>query len=124
MPTPYTVRDQHRDFAIVIGICLLFLALTVDFVRLAHVFDGPHRAMIFVEGMCCEFTAQPAVQELTRVCGVRGIVPDYSRNAIRLELHGPRTTSPKSLWDAVAMSPLRPVRLIVKDETFDGRPVE
>jgi hypothetical protein len=124
MPTPYSVRDQHRDFALVIGICLLFLALATDVVRLVHRFEVRQRAMVCVEGMCCEFMAQPAVEELKRVRGVHAIVPDYSQNKIRLELRNAGATSPTAIWDAVAMSPLRPVRLLMNDETFDRRPVE
>ncbi len=124
MPPPYSLQDQHRDFIVVIALCLLPLVFTMGYVRLLRVLNGPKRATIFVDGMCCELTATPAIHELTQVAGVLGITPNYQQKAIQLDLRSTRPTSPKSIWEAVEKSPLRPTRLVVGSRTFSTRPVD
>ena len=123
MAFPYSVSEQHRDFVLLIGTCLLPIFVTVCYVQLAP-FQSPRRASISVDGMCCDLTAKPAIAELTRVNGVLAITPDYQQRIIQLELRNTRPTSPRAIWDAVANSSLQPIRLLVMDRTFHSRPVE
>lgn len=124
MPSQYTVHQQHRDFALLIASCVLFLGVTTIYSRLIYVLDGGKFATISVEGMCCELRTKPAIRELSRVRGVQGIEANYRKGSIRLELRRTLDTSPQSLWDAVAKASLRPVQLVVDDRTFDHRPLE
>jgi hypothetical protein len=114
---------MHRDFVALIAFVVLPLVVIATFVR----YTAPNRTFcvtIGVEGMCCDFTAQPAIDELSKVVGVIKAAPRYEERAIHVELDVTPPASPRSLWDAVGSTSLRPVRLVMEDGTFNSRPVE
>lgn len=124
MPAPYSVQQQHRDFLIVIGAALLIFAFSAEIQRLFSKSGTAKRATIFVDGMCCLKTATPALDELTRIDGVLEIAPNYRNRSIYLELCRAQAASPRSIWEAVEKTSLRPTRLVVQGRTFTKRPVE
>jgi len=123
MSSPYSVADMHRDFVVLIALGLLPLAAVMGYFRPLPP-SAPSCALILVEGMCCEITAQPAIEELSHVSGVISIAPRYRDSAIHVALAGDRPPSANSLWEAVEKSHLRPLQLVMEDRTFNSRPVE
>jgi len=81
-------------------------------------------ATVGVEGLCCEFIASALHQELKNVPGVVGITPNYQSKTVRLELHQCKRPSAKAIWQAIERSPVRPVRLVLNNESFSERPLE
>ncbi len=120
----YSVRDMHRDFVAFIAFVLLPLAALGSFASMAAPERNSACVTILVEGMCCDFTAQPAIDELARVSGVIEVAPRYRERSLHVGLKSTNSAKASALWDAVRNSSLRPIQLVTEDGTFNSRPVE
>jgi hypothetical protein len=113
---------QFRDVGTILGFCSIVIGIIAYLGQVSTVSIGSRSASIEVQGLCCSISAQSAQQELAKVSGVIGVIPDYHSQTIHLTLRGSQPTSPQGIWEAIERTSLRPVRLKTEAETFFARP--
>lgn len=121
MKSYYRVFIQIPAFLLLVFCCLLPTTIGVT-MNLAGLFTADSVAMLHVEGMCCECSAEPAIRELLEVPGVKAAKANFENKLIHLELAESQSPAPKLIWEAVETTSLKPTTLCIAGRRFRERP--
>ena len=81
-----------------------------------------HASVIFVNNMCCPAESMPAVNELSKIPGVKKVTVDYKTKSLTVTPKGSAFPEPLALWEAAEKARVQPVRLITAHGTFNEKP--
>lgn len=113
MPLPY----QYRDYPLAV-----FMGLAAVVFGLIGLFGNDHQEVsITLEGTCCLASICPVVESLTAISSAK----DFSHRAdgprTIVSLRTSRSTSPETIWNAVAATQCRPLELRIDQREYVGK---
>ncbi len=115
MPRPY----QFRDYPLAV-----FWALAVATLGLAtYASAEDHEVAITVEGTCCDGTACPIVDSLKKLFSTSEVRHIGDGSVTTLALRTTKAARPRHLWDSVAKSSVRPLRIVIDQSEYRSRPL-
>ena len=111
----HVVIDKFPHVVIVCAIAMSRLIVANDEPR-------DHTAVLAVKTMDCPAESMPAINELSKVPGVRKVVADYATNTLTITPKANAFPSPLALWEAAERVRIEPIKLITPHGTYDAKP--
>lgn len=101
---------------------LIICAIAVS--RLIAANDEPrdHTAVLSVKAMDCPAESMPAINELSKVRGVRKVVANYATRTLTITPKANAFPDPLALWEAAEKAKVQPVRLSTAHGVFNEKP--
>jgi periplasmic mercuric ion binding protein len=84
--------------------------------------SNDHTAALLVKKMDCPAESMPAINELSKVPGVRKVVADYATQTLTITPKANAFPSPLALWEAAERVRIEPIKLITPHGTYDAKP--
>jgi len=116
MPLPY----QYRDYPLAL---LMGVAIIVG--GFSEYFGAPRQPVeITLAEACCQDGECPVIDSLAKLPSVDGVRHAPAGDRTVVSLHTFQSESALEIWDAVASTQNRPVKLVIGSRVMESRPIE